>query len=218
MGAACWPAWCSWTPLRKAGWCLLVAAWGGVVQAACPSTQGQVEAQASAAAVSFSRMDTTGFDASRDAMREGVACLLERPSAATAAAVHLAEALAWFQVNDRARTLASIQAMVESDPEATLSGALAPTGGQLRLWFDEARARPPAARAPVTLPAGWSLVVDGEAAAGIPSDRPAVVVVLRENGQVWWSGLLPAGGAVPTPPVSEPCLSCVEIQPEPDRR
>lgn len=173
--------------------------WAGAARAACPATPDQVADEATRAAQAFVLMDEAAYTSALAGMREGLGCLTGPPTAAQSALVHRAEALSAFWERDQARGVAALRGMRECDPLLGLSEELAPVGGPLNRWYNEAALLPPSPRAPAAVPEGTSLVVDGRPAAALPTERASVVVLLRER-EVVYSGLLPGGQALPYVP------------------
>lgn len=179
-----------------------IVALSGSARAACPATPEQIERSARAAAAAFAAMDPQGFQDAHASLREETGCLSAAPTPTQGALVHQAEALAAFQVKDVPGTLGSLLAMHESDPGWALSTDLAPPGAPLDLRDVEARGLPPSPRVAPALAPGLSLVVDGRVSTDLPATRPSLVLVLGLSGEVAWSGLVPAGGALP--PIADP--------------
>lgn len=176
----------------------------GPTWAACPAAPAEVEANALSAIDAFTAgsKGAVAFDQARDAMREGAGCLSAPPTPRQAALVHAAEALAAFTTKDLQRTQSAFQAMIESDPTFGLSEETAPPEGLVDRQRQAALAMPPAERAAVALPQGYTLVVDGAISPTRPSSRPALLVIVESDGDVYWSGIVPVGGRIPDPPPS----------------
>lgn len=156
-----------------------------------------LSAHIGAAEDAFAGMDTVVFKGAVKAMRDDIACLGSAPDPKLSAAVHEIEALDAYFDQDQGRALLSLRAMVEIWPEASLAADLAPEGGELRAWLAMAARVPRSPRAPRTPPPGHTLLVDGQAASDVPTDRPSLVLLTDPQGLVLWSGLFASAGALP---------------------
>lgn len=181
-------------------WLVWVGAWvfSSPSEAACPASAASVDAHAQQALNAFANAREADFARAREELRVELGCLTESPSPTGAAAVHQVDALHWFFVKEKERSLQSFQAMLESDPQLRMDPAVAPPGGAVDLWRSEAALRSPSPREPMTLPRGYALTVDGAPATTVPTARPAIVVVLASDGRAVWSGMGP--GALPELP------------------
>lgn len=170
------------------GWLLLGSA---SARATCPARAQDVGAVVLDAERAFAAMDAAGFDHAAERLQVQLGCLSEPLRPPEVALVHRALALAAFRAGDHPGVRAALLAMHETDPALRLPVTLAPVGGPLAHLESEALALPASARIPHGL--ALNVEVDGRREDSLPADRPAVVVVLGSEGQVHWSGLVPAG-------------------------
>lgn len=164
----------------------------------CASTPAMMAGMAHVAEQDYTDMDDNAFTDSHKRMLTDVSCLASPPSPAEVAQVHRVEALAAFTRGDTAATVASLRAMLESDPATTLSSDIAPPGHALQGLLAQAEAAAPSKRALSRVHDPCRLIVDGRAAHDLPKERPSLVVIQDPSGAVMWSGLLPADAMVLT--------------------
>lgn len=157
--------------------------------AACPATPEALDAQVGQAESAFAAIDTVAFKRAVIVLDSSLGCLTGAPDPRLSSRVHEVGALDAFFDQDQGRALLSLRAMLESWPDADLSPELAPPGGELRAWLAMARHMPSTLRAPVALPPGQTLWVDGSPADEVPADRPALIVILGSDGAPVWSGV-----------------------------
>lgn len=180
-----------------AGLCLGAGLGARPASAACPATLADLTRHVEEAEDAFAAIEATAFETAVAAMRSDLSCLVSTPDPRLASSVHGVEALDAYLDQDQGRALLSLRAMVETWPGADLSVDLAPEGGELRAWLTMASRVPPAPRAPVSIPAGHDLVVDGLSARDVPTDRPAVVALVGPYGDLVWSGVFTGPAALP---------------------
>lgn len=176
---------------------LMSLALASPARATCPATSEQATNIAGQATAAFVVMDSDTFKAQRAAMREALGCLTDLPSPAQAATAHQVEALSWFLAKDSGLTLVSLKAMQEADPSRALPPDVAPPGGTLYRLEAEARALPPTQTQPRSTATGWTLMVDGRPAQGVPIGRDAVVLLVEPTNRVAWSGMARAAEVPP---------------------
>lgn len=175
----------------------------GSALASCPAASPlDAVAAADRALMAFQALDQPGFAVARAQMREDLGCLDASPDLHQAAELHAVEALAAFIDRDYALSTSELQAAHESDGTYVFPTAIAPPGGALAQRDAEARARPPAPRAPHGL--NLDVFVDGREAPDLPTTRSAVVVLLDRDHRVLWSGWVEAGQPIPAPPSAHP--------------
>lgn len=171
-------------------------------RADCPSTPISVQEAAERSSAAFVRLDAFAFADSRRIALSDLSCLSQPIAPQVAALIHQMNALASFQVRDPDAAVASFRAMLEAVPGWPISPDLVPPGGPVSQLLLQARSSPSGARAPLTLPSGVAVQVDGTPASALPTDRPYVLVVLRAPGfsgagDVLWSGLVQRGEPLP---------------------
>ncbi len=200
-----------------------------VAEAACPASADAVREGADGAYAAYLDFEVADFSARAQVLRGDVACLTEVVDPATATRIHLVEALAAWLQKDQKHVMASFRGVLAANPGFTLSADVAPTGSQVRSFFDAARAVGGGGWTPV-VNAGVSYTVDGRpSAAGIPSERAALVQVRSSTGVRTWylnGDGLPADLRVaitsdstakaPLPAVSQPAVT--EEEPKTGRR
>lgn len=188
---------------RTLGLALICGVWCAEASAACPATPDQVADEATRAAQAFILMDEAAYSQAIGSMREGLTCLTGPPTVAQAALVHRAEALDAFSARDEVKGVAALRAMRECDPLLGLSEELAPSGGPLQTWYQQARTLPVSPRHAAEVPEGLTLVVDGRPSADLPLEHDSVVVLLKDR-EVVLSALLGAGQTLPFVPMAPP--------------
>lgn len=162
--------------------------------AACPASAEAVQMDADEAYAAYLAFDVSGFSSQAVALRKEVACLSEPVDPATAARIHLVEALSAWLNKDSKHVMSAFRGVIAVSPGFTLSADVAPAGSQVRSFFDAAVAVGAGGWTPV-LNSQLSYTVDGRtSAAGIPSERAAIVQVRSSSGiQTWYL----SGGGLP---------------------
>jgi len=122
-----------------------------------------------------------------------VACLNAVPTPAQSATIYGANAIIQLQIGDEPGALLWLRAMIEADAAAQLSPTLAPPDHPLFALEVEARVLPPSAWGAAPIPRRHTLWVDGVEAMSVPSERPALVALTNERGEVVWSDLVAPG-------------------------
>ena len=183
---------------------LLTLSLGSAHAAGCPqaSSRSELHQALGAAEEAFASMDLAGFQAQLTAADTALACLEEAVTPADAADLHGAHGLAAFLAEDRASTVACFRAATSLEPTWALPEAVAPEGHPLREQVETARVLPASPRAPLRLPKGLSLWVDGSPASDRPADQPAVLQGFERGGAVVGTEWLDLGETLP--PWAEP--------------
>lgn len=165
--------------------------------AACPATPQALDEVVRGGMEGAAALDRERFAGAAAAAQQMVGCLSQAPSPEQAARVHQLFAVLAFTERDNSRAEAHFTAAIFASPQTPLAKVLPgipPAMAELEAtaqaaYLAESRAteRLPDAR----------LVVDGHPASPIPTDRPALVQAIGEDGDVLWSGLLQAGESLP---------------------
>ena len=174
--------------------------WLAPAIAACAddTTTHDLLAAAGAADASFASMDLDGFNAHYADAMELLPCLDEVVSPPDAAAVHRMMALHAYVDGDLDGVVLAYHSASVLQPGFSLPTSVAPAGHPLRTAWDQASELPPSPVEQLIYP-GLTLVVDGQAGAGVPTQRPAVVQVQQSSGEVLWTAWSAPGAPLPQP-------------------
>ncbi len=169
----------------------------GLAQAQCPATAEQLAEQLAAGLAAFEQMDAEAFRLAREGAQERLGCVDRALSMEEAAEYHLLMALDAYLSQDPERTVAALRSVVALRPSYKLPRNLAPPGNLLLELHREARKPLYAPQMALLEVQQASFYVDGQQALERPSERPAVLQLLSESGEVAWSGYLPTGAHLP---------------------
>lgn len=165
------------------------------LHAACPATPEQLTGSADQVSAAFLAMDDDAFNRALAELNEEVGCLSAVPYGPQVAATHLAYGLVAYHAQDRDVALAHFQSMAQvqgwSLPPAFVERP------PVSDWMREAARRPPGPGIGYALKPGYSLIVDGESSAELPTGRAAIVLIRGPEGVVWSGVLRP--GTLPPP-------------------
>jgi hypothetical protein len=170
----------------------------GVARAECPTDLEQLRAGLDAAEAAYGEFDFEAYSAGLTALRADLACLSEVATPEDVARVHLADALdCWVRREALGEETGheveqALRGLLAVRPDFEPPDDLMPDGGQLRVYFYQARGAGPGALEPFE-GEGWS--ADGGASQGVPLERDALVQYSGEAGvQSWYL----AGGGLPS--------------------
>lgn len=167
--------------------------------AACPETQDSqslLNAMAAAEA-SFASMNSTAFADSVATMREILPCVNTPLGTLEAAEVHQIEAYDAFLRRHEDEVVLHFAAMQHSAPAALLPEAIAPQGHPLRVLWDSATLLLPPETTAAPPPRDAALRIDGVPTRERPTDLPALVQLIADDGAVRWTVLVDPGEPLP---------------------
>lgn len=131
----------------------------------------------------------------------GVECLQEPPSSYQAALVHGAMGLRLAQLSKPDAASRAFAAMSSADPRAAPVVSEAAERSEVATTALKSSASLiQASEVQLSIPLGWSVLVDGPApSATLPAELPVVVLVLDSDGLVYRATVLPPGSLPPFP-------------------
>ncbi len=159
----------------------------------CTSSSSELMSAVNKTTSAFSAGNQELFQSARDEARRALTCLDEPLAPASAAAYHRMEALAAFFDRDKDWCLASFRAALTIQPAYRLDTSIAPEGGPLDGWYQEAQEFPDISFDELDPPPHCSLLLDGSTEAERHEELPVIAQVLESDGSVRWSGLLQPG-------------------------
>ncbi len=168
-----------------------------VAVADCPVPLDVIGQQADTGVAAFEDMDAEGFEVAIRQVREQVGCPAAAVDSSIVLRLHLLMALDAYTDQDAQRAQEAFRAVLAADPTWRPPSSLAPRGNPLRQIFDAALRDGQAPSADLAEPTLGSFYVDGLPATTRPSDRPFVLQWIDDDGNVRWSGWLPAGAHLP---------------------
>lgn len=166
------------------------------IPCSAPITVLQLEARLEAAQAAYVRMDVDAFADKLDVARAALPCLVEPLGPRDAARYHQIEALAAFVRQDDLRAFSALRSLFVADPSYALPAEITPPGNPLTSLVDAARAGGGGAGAPVAVPEGYVLRIDGAQSDARPNDRPFIVQMIV-SGRPLYSGYLQGGDPLP---------------------
>lgn len=182
---------------------LFVVLAANAARAVCPeaSSNESLLGTLIAAEQAYAQGDVGVFTSRIREARAGLPCLAEVARADLVAAWHRSGALEPLVVpeaSDRPVVVASLRALLATQPGYTFPESLAPQGNVLPVWLGEARDAGPGERVPVLAPERTTLLLDGRESQDRPQDRP-VIVQLRWEGEsgVRYTAALQPGEPLP---------------------
>jgi len=143
----------------------------------------------------FKRMDGPHVMGNISLAESALSCLETEVDAATAARFHRTRALEYFQERDTTGVQGSFTAALAADPTATLSDDIAPKGHPLLQYYAAWDGLAPAA--PVPVPTGFRVKVDGRDTNLRSPNAPAIVQVFGRDGSLVFSRWLAPDESMP---------------------
>lgn len=194
---------------------MLILALSHLATAACPAKSADIDAALDDAEASYTAMDLDRFGAAVTTATADAACLAERPPRATIAHLHRVEGLhAYFAGKDPDRAAKAFAAARSIEPAYAFPETLVPAGHPVAQTYgslDPAGVKSEA----IAAPAHGRVEVDGRASATRPSDRPALVQVIGEEGAVSGSAYVWPGDALPDYAVAVARVKAASAKPNP---
>lgn len=165
--------------------------------AACPAHSADIDAALDDAEASYTAMDLDGFGAAVTTATAEAACLSDRPPRSTIAHLHRVEGLhAYFAEKDPDSAAQAFAAARAIEPAYVFPESLVPHGHPVAETYGLLDSKAVKSE-PIAEPAHGRLEVDGRASATRPSNRPALVQVVDEDGSVAASAYVWPGDALP---------------------
>lgn len=177
--------------------------------AGCPGTNASLAADQGTALGAWASVNATKLDEALSKANETFGCLEEVVDAETAAGWLRLQGMVAFRAGRRDEARAWFVGATAAWPDYHFPDDLIPTGNSLSRLYEEAHAAPKSAeRAPMDLPRGLDVYINGEESQDRPLDRPAVFQVLVRPAGVVWTGVLDPGAPLPTEamPALQPAL------------
>ncbi len=183
---------------------ILAGSWlvAGPARAECsePVPVSRLAQDVSAADAAFANMDDTSYYNARNAVLSALPCADAPLSASQAAALYRMLALGTFLDGDHPGTVSWFRALLAVAPGYQLPDDIAPEGNPLRLDFEVAGGLPRARTDALPEPQAGQVLVDGEPASEVPTDRPYLFQYVDESGAVATTRLVQAGMSPPEYP------------------
>ncbi|MBN2797570.1 MAG: hypothetical protein JXX28_00325 [Deltaproteobacteria bacterium] len=155
-----------------------------------PVSPQTLDADAQDAMLAFALMDDEAFLDTAAKVFEQLGCADRPLPSNTAATMHRLKGMRAFFLGDGSTTLLAFRAAQHIQPDYTLSARIAPEGGKLwRSWDAAAHASSPG-MIDLRVAPGYSVLVDGTAAAQRPAEFPSIVQIVDPAGALLWTGLL----------------------------
>ena len=136
------------------------------------------------AGTAFTEMDPERFERARVAVIAAVDCTQDVLPGADVATFHGVMAMAAFIRHDDVGAVNAFRGARAADTAWTLDPVVVPEGHPMRTQYTLASTLADGARRSIQSTAGRELLVDGAPGDTFPSDRPAVLQVLSEDGRV----------------------------------
>jgi len=157
--------------------------------ASCHAPVASLRRHVDAVGVAFRRMDEYAMRAARDRVIAELPCVDTALEPSDAARIHESFALGAFLEGDDARVQAGLRAALRADPGYQPDPELAPSGGVLDRIYNQARAMPAVATAPLPAQAR-ALRIDGSDTDARPVEGPLLVQYLGSDGAPVRSAML----------------------------
>lgn len=191
----------SFTPISI---CLLYLFASRPTLAGCPGTNASLAADQGTALGAWASVNPTKLDEALLKANATFGCMEEIVDAETAAGWLRLQGMVAFRDGQRDEARVWFIGATAAWPDYHFPDDLIPTGNSLSLLYEDAHAAPKSTeRAPMDLPRGLELYINGEEQQDRPLDRPAVFQVQVWPAGVVWTGVLDPGEALPTEAMPE---------------
>ncbi len=162
-----------------------------------PGERSTVLLSVAKAEQAFHQMDIDGFHAARDQALTELPCLVDPLQPADAARIHVLGALDAFTRNDETAAVNALRSVLRADPTYALPAELVPEGHALRLQLEVAATIADSAPRSLPDPSDGALLVDGNEATVAPADRPFILQLRQQSGDIQVTSYVQSRGPLP---------------------